>query len=220
MWPLVPAGAVAHLVVGLDGNETVAVRSDPPGAALPNHADAPVADRATTGSRVVLGDAGVFEHLLTEWKILTAAGLAGLARRALGLGVEYAKERVQFGRSIGGFQAVQHGLADCVAPVEGATLLARKAAWSLDHARHGELAWAENDVCDPDALAAMAFAFASETAALATKRSLQYHGAYGFSREYDIQLYFRRARGWPLLWGSPARERAHLAERLWPRAAG
>jgi alkylation response protein AidB-like acyl-CoA dehydrogenase len=211
---------VADVVVGLDGDETIAARSDPPGEALPNHADAPVADRVCSGPRVVLGDAGVFERLLAEWKILTAASLAGVARRALHLGVEYAKERVQFGRPIGGFQAVQHGLSDCVGPVEGTTMLARKAAWSLDHARHGELAWTENDVHDPDALAAMAFAFASETAALTTKRSLQYHGAYGFSREYDIQLYYRRARGWPLLWGSPARERAHLAELLWPRTAG
>lgn len=219
-WAMIPGGAVAHVVIGLDGDDLVAVHADPPGVALPNHADAPVADRSTTGRRLVLGDITDFERILTEWKTLVAASLAGLARHALQLGTEYAKERIQFGRPIGGFQAVQHGLADCVPLVEGATLLSRKAAWAIDAGRHGELAWAENDVHDPAALATMAFSFASEAAALTTKRSLQYHGSYGFSREYDVQLYYRRARGWPLVLRSPARERAALADLLWPRKVG
>jgi alkylation response protein AidB-like acyl-CoA dehydrogenase len=216
-WPMVPAGAVAQVVVGLDGNALVAVRNDAPGVALRNHADAPVAHRATAGDRVVLGGPVEFAQVRTEWKLLQAAALAGLAARALEIGTEYAKERTQFGRPIGGFQAVQHGLAECVAPVQGAGLLARKAAWALDHEKHGDLRWGENEVHDPAALASMAIVFAGEAAALTTKRALQYHGAYGFSREYDIQLYYRRARGWPLLLGDPARERAALANAFWPR---
>jgi alkylation response protein AidB-like acyl-CoA dehydrogenase len=219
-WAMVSGGAVAHVVVGLDGDDLVAVHAEPPGVALPNHADAPVADRATAGRRVQLGSGSDFERILTEWRVLLAASLAGLGRRALQLGTDYAKERIQFGRPIGGFQAVQHGLADCVPLVEGAALLARKAAWAVDEGRHGALDWAENDVHDPAALATMAFSFASEAAALTTKRSLQYHGSYGFSREYDVQLYYRRARGWPLLLDSPARERAALADLLWPRKVG
>jgi alkylation response protein AidB-like acyl-CoA dehydrogenase len=63
----------------------------------------------------------------------------------------------------------------------------------------------------------MAFTYASEAAAAVTKRAVQYHGAYGFSAEYDVQLYYRRARGWPLvLWGAST-ERQRLADLLWPR---
>jgi alkylation response protein AidB-like acyl-CoA dehydrogenase len=216
-WPIVPAGAVAQVVVGLDGDDLVSVRSDPPGAALRNHADAAMAHRSTSGDRVVLGGRAEFAGVLTEWKLLQAAALAGLAARALEIGTDYAKERTHFDRPIGAFQAVQHGLAECLGPVEGARLLARKAAWAVDRGTHGELAWDENEVYDPAALASMAIVFAAETAALTTKRALQYHGAYGFAREYDIQLYHRRARGWPLLLGDPTRERAVLADLLWPR---
>ena len=52
-------------------------------------------------------------------------------------------------------------------------------------------------------LAAMAFAFASETARDATYRALHFHGGYGFMLEYDVQLYYRRARGWARVWGEP-----------------
>jgi alkylation response protein AidB-like acyl-CoA dehydrogenase len=60
----------------------------------------------------------------------------------------------------------------------------------------------------------MAFLFASEASALATDRSLHAHGGYGYAEEYDIQLYFRRARGWSLIAGDPARECLHLADAL------
>ena len=54
-------------------------------------------------------------------------------------------------------------------------------------------------------------------AAKTTDRSLHYHGSYGFSLEYDIQLFHRRARGWPLQLGDPAAERRRLADLIWPR---
>jgi alkylation response protein AidB-like acyl-CoA dehydrogenase len=219
VWPLVPAGAVAPVVVGLDGDDFVAVRSVPPGRGPRNHGDLPLADRATDGDRTVLGDRAAFAGAIVEWKILQAAALGGLAARALEIVTEYVKERSQFGRPVGGFQAVQHGLAECVGPVEGARLLAAKAAWSHDRGLHGALAVDDNDVQDPAALAAMAFAFASETAALVTKRAVQYHGSYGVSTEYDIQLYFRRARGWSLLLGDPTRQHREVAALCWPQGA-
>jgi alkylation response protein AidB-like acyl-CoA dehydrogenase len=64
----------------------------------------------------------------------------------------------------------------------------------------------------------MALLFASEIAADATARSLHFHGGYGFSDEYDIQLAYRRARGWALVLGDPTAERLALANRLWPSA--
>jgi alkylation response protein AidB-like acyl-CoA dehydrogenase len=223
VWHLVPAGAVADVVVGLDGDELVAVRDEAPGAGPRNHADMPIADRTSVGvgvgERAVIGDRAGFARVLVEWKLLQAAALAGLAARALEIAVEYVKDRSQFGRPVGGFQAVQHGLADVVGPVEGSRLLALKAAWALDEKRDGMLDAFHNDVEDPAALAAMAFAFSAETAAHTTKKAVQYHGSYGVSLEYDIQLYFRRARGWPLVLGDPAHQHRELADLLWPVGA-
>jgi alkylation response protein AidB-like acyl-CoA dehydrogenase len=94
---------------------------------------------------------------------------------------------------IGSFQGVAHRLADVATQVDGARLLAREAAWAADAApeRFSELA-------------AMAFAFASEAARDATYWAVHFHGGYGFMLEHDVQLYYRRARGWPRLLGSPA----------------
>lgn len=216
VWRLVPGGANADVVVGIDRGELVAVWSPPPGDAPRNHGSAPLADRSVVGERIHLGDASEFDVLLTRWKVLTAAALGALAERALGIAVVYVKERHQFGRPIGSFQALQHGLADCVAPVEAMRTLARKAAWALDTGA-SERDVGEGDVTDAAVLASMAFAFATESAAAVTKRSMQCHGSYGFSLEYDIQLYYRRARGWPLALHGAAAERASLADQLWPR---
>lgn len=215
-WRLVPAGAIAAVVVGLDGDDLVAVRSAPPGRGPRNHADAPVADRSTAGDSDVLGDRKAFERYVDEWKVLQAAALGGLAARALEIVTAYVKERTQFGRPVGGFQAVQHGLADCVAPIEGARLLAAKAAWAMDRRDDAHLDVAHSDFEDAAALASMAFAFAADAAATVTKKAVQYHGSYGVSQEYDIQLYYRRARGWSLALGDPARQLDQLADRLWP----
>ena len=86
VWRLVPAGAVAGLVIGLDGDELVAVDSTAPGRGPRNHAAQPLADRATAGTRSVLasGDAAraAFERALNEWKTLTAAALVGVGAQA------------------------------------------------------------------------------------------------------------------------------------------
>ena len=210
-WRLVPAGAVAGVIVGIDGDELVAVRSDAPGTGPRNHGSAPLADRSTEGERTVLGPAAAFEGVLAEWKILTAGALVGIAGGALDLGVDYAKTRVQFGVPIGSFQAVQHGLAELPGMIDGARLLTHKAAWASGE---GGLDLDDNAIEDQVALAAMAFVFASDVAALATDRSLHYHGGYGFAEEYDIQLYYRRARGWSLVLDDPAVECRRLADRL------
>jgi hypothetical protein len=73
-WRLVPAGAIADVVIGVDGDELVAVRSAAPGHGPRNHAAAPLADRsARAGERTVLGPAAGFARALDEWKTLTAA---------------------------------------------------------------------------------------------------------------------------------------------------
>ncbi len=187
---LVPAGAVADLVVGLDGDDLVALDAAPPGVgSVPsNLGAAPVSDRdANAGERTVLesGDAArtAFTAALDDWRVLTAGWLSGLADRALAIGVEYATSREQFGVPIGSFQAVSHRLADVSTEVEGARLLYREAAWAADEGlpRMGVLAGA-------------AYLFASETAQKSAEESLHFHGGYGFTLEYDIQLFFRRAK--------------------------
>jgi alkylation response protein AidB-like acyl-CoA dehydrogenase len=214
-WRLVPAGAVADVVVGVDGDDLVAMRSAPPGDGPRNHACSPLADRSARGpGREVIGGREAFATALDEWKTLTAAALVGIAATALDMGVEYVLARHQFGVPVGSFQAVQHGLADLPALIDGGRLLTHKAAWAADRSEPGVCDVGDNDITEPGALASMAFVFAGDAAIQATDRSLHYHGGYGFSAEYDIQLYYRRARGWSLIYDDPQKECLRLADRL------
>ncbi len=205
---LVPAGAVADELVALDGDDLVMVSSRP-GAPVANLASAPLADRALEAAdvtaRTVLasGDTArdLHERAVDEWRVLTAAALVGLGLGALAIAVAYVTEREQFGVPIGSFQSLQHGLADVGVALDGAQLLARKAAWAFDQ-----------EIPDAAQLAAMAFLFAAEQAQRATDRALHYHGGYGFMEEYDIQLFYRRAKGWANVLDEPGREYARLAD--------
>lgn len=218
IWRLVPAGAVADIVVGIDGDEVVATRSPPPGQAPANHASAPLADRSSrTGDREVLGDASLFGNALDVWRTLTAAALVGIGARSLEIGLDYVLEREQFGRLIGSFQSIQHGLADLPALIDGARFLAHKAAWANDQGLIGSAGFVDIDegiVTAFAPLASMAFIQAADAAAVSSDRCLHYHGGYGFSVEYDIQLYFRRARGWAIILGDLSLERLRLADLL------
>ena len=220
-WGLIPAGAVARTVVGLCDGATVAASADPPGVAPANHACMPMAFRTfEPDAATILGDESAWSRALSEWQILTAASLVGIAAKSLDIGVEYVKSREQFGRPIGTFQAVQHGLAELPALIDGARLLTFKAAWALDTSDTSDpiaptsTAVDDNDVNDPISLALMAYLFATEVAAQVTDRVLHYHGGYGFAEEYDIGLYYRRARGWPLVLGDPDAQYQRLADRL------
>ena len=194
---LVPAGAVADTVVALSGERLIAVPLGENRRAVQNLGSLPLADITVEDEEVVLaeGDAAVrmFSDALDLWLALTASALAGAAKKAVELGVEYAKQRQAFGTPIGSFQAVSHPLADSATAADGALLLALEAVCAF--------------VDEPERvteLAAMAFAFAYETARDATQRSLHIHGGYGFSMEGDIQLYYRRVRGWAMVYGESA----------------
>lgn len=219
VWRVVPAGAIADVVVGIDGPEVIAVESPPPGSALTNHGSMALADRsARAGTRTIIGPAEDFAEVLDAWRVLTAAALTGLAQQALRIGQDYVLERKQFGRTIGEYQAIKHGLADLPALIDGARFLTHKAAWAADAGftqGTGELDLGEGIIERFEPLAAMAFVQAADAAAVATDRSLHYHGGYGFSAEYDIQLYFRRARAWATILGDRASERLRLADLLW-----
>lgn len=219
VWRLVPAGAVADAVIGVDGDETVVVRSAPPMDGPRNHGSMPIADRSSRdGSRTVLGPASMFDAVLDRWKLLTAAALTGVADAALSLVLKYVNEREQFDVLIGTFQSVQHGLADLPVAIDGSRLLTHKAAWALSSDEAGVLDWSNNDITDGSAVATMAFLFATDSAIMATDRSLHYHGGYGFAEEYDIQMYYRRARGWAYIYGDPTDVCLSLADTLFGKA--
>ena len=202
---LVPAGAVAHLIVHTSGDEVALTETEPPGSGPRNSADLPLANRALD-SGTVIGGPG-WPRAVAEWQALMATALAGLGRRATEIGVDYVKERTQFGVPVGSFQAVQHGLASAITAIEGATHLSSRAVWALDTGQP-----------DAETLAAMALLFCAEAAQAATAASLQYHGGYGYAEEYDIQLYHRRAKGWALQYGDPGAEYQRLAADLLPEA--
>ena len=209
---LVPAGAVADVVAARRGDDVVVARGQPPGTARPNTADLPLADRDLADAETVASGAAAasaWDRALAEWKALMAVAYAGLAGEVLAMGVAYTKQRHQFGVPVGSFQAVQHGLADAATRSEGARLLAFRAVCAVDAGR-----------ADGARLASMALLFGAESARFAADRVLQYHGGYGYSAEYDVQLYYRRAAGWLLQLGEPAAEIARLADAdLGPKAA-
>ena len=209
---LAPAGAIADTLLALDGDELVAVtlERDPeaPASAPANLGAAPMADCRTDGSsRTVLASGApvrsLHDHAVAEWQILTASALVGLASAALEIAVEYVKQRRAFGVPIGWFQSVQHRLADDVTETDGARLLAYEAAWAT-----------EEQHANARALASMSFLFASESAFKTAGDSLHFHGGYGYTLEYEIQLYFRRAKAWALAAGDPRREFQRLAGLL------
>lgn len=206
---LVPGAAVADTVLALDGDQLIAV--DVADLDSPHDlATSPIADvdlRAAT-NRIVLaeGDEARDAHAraVDEYRALMGRWFVGLGREAQAIGVQYAKDREQFGTSIATFQVIQHRFADLATDLDGADLLSNKAVWALE-------------VGDPVALSFphMAFSFAGDTAQRAADWSLHVHGGYGFMEEYAIQLYLRRAKGARLLLGDPRRELIGLADRLW-----
>ncbi|WP_067662437.1 acyl-CoA dehydrogenase [Nocardia miyunensis] len=201
-------GAVADAVLTLDDGYLCHLARPPEQRAVlrPNVGSLPMAHWTATGVSTTLATGPEAERLfavaLDETRILTAAALVGLAEESVGIGARYASVRQAFGQAIGMYQAVSHPFADAVAAVDGARLLVWKACWALDSGRH-----------DGPELAAMAFVFAAETAYDAAAHSLHVHGGYGFMEEYDIQLYYRRAKAWATAFADPRRELLTVADR-------
>jgi alkylation response protein AidB-like acyl-CoA dehydrogenase len=154
-----------------------------------------------------MAPAALWGPLLDAAKIAVAAQALGGAAAAVDLAVAYAKERQQFGRPIGSFQAVQHRLANLQILVEQARLLTYYAAWLLDNGQDARRA------------AAMAKLRASIAVREAATGGILVHGGYGFMLEADPQLYYRRAKVLELTLGSPDAERALLMREHQPFVA-
>ena len=132
-----------------------------------------------------------------------AAEQVGGAQRVLDNAVEYAKNRVQFGRPIGSFQAIKHKCADMLLDVESAKSAAYYAAWASQ-----EL----ND--ELPVAASLAKSFCSEAYFHCAAENIQIHGGIGFTWEHHAHLYFKRAKSSELFLGDPAYHRELLAQRL------
>jgi len=120
--------------------------------------------------------------------VLLAAYAMGGARYAFEITLQYSKDRHQFDKPLGAFQAISHYLADASTTVEGGTILVHEAAWSRANGR------------PVDSLAPMAKLFACKTFRDVTAMAQQVFGGVGFTNEYDIQLYFRRAKQLQISW--------------------
>lgn len=138
---------------------------------------------------------------------LAAVGLAaeqvGGAQMCLDMAVQYAKDRVQFGRPIGSFQAIKHKCADMLLEVESAKSAAYYAGWCAS-----EL----ND--ELPAVASLAKAYCSDAYFHAASENIQIHGGIGFTWEHPAHMYFKRAKSSELLFGDPTYHRELLAQRI------
>ena len=143
------------------------------------------------------------EHLpgLSRACAAVAAELTGVAQRAMELAVEYARDRKQFDRPIGSYQAVSHRCAQMLLEVEGSRSASYYAAWTAES--------------EPETLAlaaSMAKAYASDAGWRVCTSSLQVHGGIGFTWEHDLHFFLKRAKVDGLLYGSAKEHREIVAE--------
>jgi alkylation response protein AidB-like acyl-CoA dehydrogenase len=140
----------------------------------------------TVGDEQRLGDIdnGFFDTLkvLDKGRIGIGAWSVGIGRAAFEASRRYAKERVQFGKSLSEFQAIQHMLADMATELDAARLLVWKAAWMQDQ---GQRTTEESSI---------AKYYAARATVRACNAAVQIHGGYGYTREFDVERYLRDAR--------------------------
>jgi alkylation response protein AidB-like acyl-CoA dehydrogenase len=163
------------------------------------------------GGTVLTEDPALIEASWQRGVLGCSAMLVGLARRMLEMTVGYVKQREQFGVSIGSFQAIKHALASALVAVEFARPMVLAAAWTQA---------AVSDPGDIDAITdasrqtSAAKALASDAAHLVARTAIQCHGAMGYTTEYDLHLFAKRAWALAPSWGDAAWHRAELADSL------
>ncbi|MBU9763817.1 hypothetical protein FR943_08175 [Mycobacterium sp. TNTM28] len=207
------AGSAVHVLTGtLDGTPAVALLTD--GGEVEELAgldlSRPIGRLTVRGVRPAVllcgEEATAVRAVLTRHTDLVgAAELLGVAQHVLDATVEYVDKRIQFGRSIGSFQAVKHRLVDLLAAVELTRSAVYGAAWRL--------------VGDPQALGtdidlAVAALLSRKTAVAVTKAAVQLHGGIAITWEHWAHRYLRRANSVVALSGSPSAHRARLADLI------
>jgi alkylation response protein AidB-like acyl-CoA dehydrogenase len=198
---LVPADGVPYGLYAVDAHADGVTRS--PAISLDSTRQlCDLTLEAVPARRIAAGDAAVaaVRAALSAGAAMLAAEQLGLAERCLEMTVGYARERRQFARPIGSFQAIKHRLADLYVLVAQARAVARYAAACL----------AEGSPDAPVAVA-MAKAYCGEAAVKAAEECVQLHGGIGFTWEHPAHLYLKRAKSGSIAFGTPDRHRATLA---------
>jgi alkylation response protein AidB-like acyl-CoA dehydrogenase len=160
-------------------------------------------DGVKVGEDVAFGGPDAMQPARLRAYVALAAELAGIAQKALEMGVDYAKERKQFGRPIGAYQAVSHRCAQMLLETEGARSAAYYAAWAT-----------ENDPETAPLAASMAKAYASDAGKRVTDASLQVHGGIGFTWEHDLHLFLKRATADAVMFGDARWHREQVARMV------
>jgi len=165
-----------------------------------------VIDRVGVPKGNVLGEVNhagkILERLQEQAAVAKCAELVGCIQTAFDMTVAYAKERKQFGRSIGSFQAVQHHCANMVIDVDGSRFITYQAAWKISRGLPASLD------------AAMAKAWTSNASRNVTTLAHQIHGAISFTEEYNVHLYYRRAKAGEVAFGDTEYHLEKVARQL------
>ena len=154
-----------------------------------------------------LGEPGqgwaAYSKTLDQAAVALANEMMGGAQFVLDMSVQYAKDRVQFGRPIGSFQAIKHKCADMLLEVESGKSAAYYASWA-----------AAEDNEELPVVAALSKAYCSEAYFHAAAENIQIHGGIGFTWEHPAHLYFKRAKSSEIFLGDPTYHRELLAQRI------
>jgi alkylation response protein AidB-like acyl-CoA dehydrogenase len=182
-----------ELVTAADARATSIITTGRTPAALVDFNDAP--------SAPATGPDG-WAYLLELSRLLASVQALGCMQRAFDMTADYVKNRVQFGRPIGSFQAVQHHVANMAILLEATRFLAYEAAWALGEGR-----------AEPEQLATVK-AWTSKAAVEVTALAHQLHGGIGVTEEYDLHFFSLRAKERAVAWGTPAECLAVVAESI------
>ena len=144
----------------------------------------------------------IAEAMLDRATALLCAQMIGATRKDAEMAIEYAKNRVAFGRPIGAFQSIQHLCADMILWVDGGQLLTYEALWKMDQ---GLPAGVE---------VSQAKAFCNDKCVAAVRTSQTIHGGMGFMMEFDLHLWYRRVTAWSMRSGTSFEHRARIARAL------
>lgn len=165
-----------------------------------------VLDKVRVPKKNILGELNqgwsYIEKVLQKAAVAKCAEMVGGAQQVLEMCVSYAKERVQFGRPIGSFQAIQHHCANMATDVDGSRFITYQAAWKLS-----ESLPSTKEV-------AMAKAWVSDAFRRVTALGHQVHGGVGFIEDHDMPLYYKRAKAWELVFGDAGFHREKVAQEL------
>ncbi|MGH3967368.1 MAG: acyl-CoA dehydrogenase family protein [Mycobacterium sp.] len=203
---LIPTGSIADHIIVRDGEQIMRLAFATRPAKVDNIGRLPMAwvDPGTADSSTVLasgaGAVANYSRMLDEWRLLTAAALAGVVDETMNIAAEFAKSRYTLGVPISTLQGISHPLANMAITVQAGRNLVRRAAWFLDNEPDGR----------PE-LAPAAFVFMAEEAAKAATMAVHIQGGLGVSAEAAATAYLVRARGWSLAGGDPGASARQVA---------